>query len=90
LDLSKIEAGKLQVDRRKISLGAVRDYVEGTFRQLAEQKGLAFDVQLSSDTPATLNTDSQRLQQILKNLLSNAFKFTERGRIELKIEVVHD
>jgi CheY-like chemotaxis protein len=87
LDLSKIEAGKLQVEQRKIFLADVRDYVEGTFRQMAEQKGLAFDVHLAANAPDVVTTDSQRLQQILKNLLSNAFKFTERGRIELRIEL---
>jgi len=86
LDLSKIEAGKLQIETKKVSLGEVRDFVEGNFRQVAEQKDLDFSVRLAPDAPATITTDSQRLQQILKNLLSNGFKFTDRGRVELKVE----
>jgi signal transduction histidine kinase/HAMP domain-containing protein/ActR/RegA family two-component response regulator len=83
LDLSKIEAGKLHIDTKTVSLTELRDYVEGTFRQVAEQKGVAFEVVLDPETPATMVTDAQRLQQILKNLLSNAFKFTERGSVKL-------
>ena len=83
LDLSKIEAGKLQIETKRVALGEVRDFVEGNFRQVAEQKGLDFTVHLSPEVPPALNTDAQRLQQILKNLLSNAFKFTEKGRVEL-------
>jgi HAMP domain-containing protein/signal transduction histidine kinase/CheY-like chemotaxis protein len=87
LDLSKIEAGKLQIETKRVALSEVRDFVEGNFRQVAEQKGLNFTVKLSPDLPPALNTDSQRLQQVLKNLLSNAFKFTEKGRVELSIEL---
>jgi HAMP domain-containing protein/signal transduction histidine kinase/CheY-like chemotaxis protein len=87
LDLSKIEAGKLEIEKKKVSLGEVRDYVEGTFRQIAAQRGVAFEVVLSNDAPQAVTTDSQRLQQILKNLLSNAFKFTERGRVELSVDL---
>jgi HAMP domain-containing protein/signal transduction histidine kinase/ActR/RegA family two-component response regulator len=89
LDLSKIEAGKLQIETKRVALLEVRDFVEGNFRQVAEQKGLDFTVKLSTEVPPALNTDSQRLQQVLKNLLSNAFKFTEKGRVELSIEVAH-
>ena len=87
LDLSKIEAGKLQIETKRVALGEVRDFVEGNFRQVAEQKGLEFTVHLTPEVPPALNTDAQRLQQVLKNLLSNAFKFTEKGRVELSIEV---
>jgi signal transduction histidine kinase/ActR/RegA family two-component response regulator/HAMP domain-containing protein len=87
LDLSKIEAGKLQIETKRIAVSDLRDYVQSTFRQVAEQKGLGFDVRIGAGVPANINTDAQRLQQILKNLLSNAFKFTERGRVELKIGV---
>ncbi len=89
LDLSKIEAGKLQIETKRVALGEVRDFVEGNFRQVAEQKGLEFTVHLSTEVPPALNTDAQRLQQVLKNLLSNAFKFTEKGRVELAIGVAH-
>ncbi len=87
LDLSKIEAGKLQIETKQVSLADVRDFVEGTFRQVAEQKGLGFSVQVAPDAPGAITTDSQRLQQILKNLLSNGFKFTEKGRVELRVEL---
>jgi len=87
LDLSKIEAGKLQIETKQVPLADVRDFVEGTFRQVAEQKGLGFSVQVGPDAPGVITTDNQRLQQILKNLLSNGFKFTEKGRVELKVEL---
>ncbi len=90
LDLSKIEAGKLQIEPQRVALGDVRDYVEGTFRQVAEQKAVDFAVALGADAPPRITTDAQRLQQILKNLLSNAFKFTERGRVALRIERVRE
>jgi HAMP domain-containing protein/signal transduction histidine kinase/CheY-like chemotaxis protein len=85
LDLSKIEAGKLQIETTKVRLGELRSYVEGNFRQVAEQKGLEFNISIAPDAPATLTTDSHRLQQILKNLLSNGFKFTEKGRVDLHV-----
>jgi signal transduction histidine kinase/ActR/RegA family two-component response regulator len=87
LDLSKIEAGKLQIEPESVSLGELRDYVENAFQQVAEQKALEFDVHLDAHVPPVITTDGQRLQQILKNLLSNAFKFTERGRVELSIHL---
>jgi HAMP domain-containing protein/signal transduction histidine kinase/CheY-like chemotaxis protein len=85
LDLSKIEAGKLQIETRSVPLEEVRDYVEGTFRQVAEQKKVEFNVRITETAPTTIKTDAQRFQQILKNLLSNAFKFTEQGRVALEI-----
>jgi signal transduction histidine kinase/ActR/RegA family two-component response regulator len=85
LDLSKIEAGKLEIETRSLALEEVSNYVEDTFRQLAEQKGLEFRVRVSPTAPISFRTDAQRLQQILKNLLSNAFKFTESGRVELVV-----
>jgi CheY-like chemotaxis protein len=85
LDLSKIEAGKLQVEREAIALADVHDYVLGTFRQLAEQKNLRFRAQVAADLPPLIRTDGQRLQQVLRNLLSNALKFTEHGEVSLEI-----
>ncbi len=85
LDLSKIEAGKMEVERRRVPVAELRDYVDRSFREMAVQKGLEFDVLVDPAAPEAVVTDTQRLQQILKNLLSNAFKFTERGRIELHI-----
>ncbi|TMI34355.1 MAG: response regulator, partial [Betaproteobacteria bacterium] len=61
------------------------DYVERTFRQVANAKGLEFDVRVAAELPAGIQTDAKRLQQILKNLLSNAFKFTERGKVTLEV-----
>jgi signal transduction histidine kinase/ActR/RegA family two-component response regulator len=88
LDLSKIEAGKLQIETKRIAVTDLRDYVQSTFRQVADQKALGFDVRIGAGVPTNISTDAQRLQQILKNLLSNAFKFTERGRVELKIDLL--
>jgi signal transduction histidine kinase/CheY-like chemotaxis protein len=83
LDLSKVEAGKMEINPGSIELGTIRDYVERAFSSVAEQKGLQFQIQIADDAPATIFTDEQRLQQVLRNLLSNAFKFTESGTVTL-------
>ena len=88
LDLSKIEAGAMDVDITETAFTDLRDYVERTFRQVAHDKGLDFTIDISRDLPPSINTDQTRLQQILKNLLSNAFKFTEQGKVTLKIRPV--
>jgi signal transduction histidine kinase/HAMP domain-containing protein/ActR/RegA family two-component response regulator len=85
LDLSKIEAGKMQIELRQAPLAEVRDYVLRSFRPVAEEKGLEFEVSVAPEVHEMLTTDLQRLQQVLKNLLSNAFKFTTAGRVELAI-----
>src|SRR5205085_2607518 len=90
LDLSKVEAGKMQIEPRDIVLGELRDYFERTFRPVAEQKGLQFEIELREDLPSHIRTDPQRLQQVLKNLLSNAFKFTEHGSVRLAVDVEPD
>ncbi|WP_409477599.1 HAMP domain-containing protein [Pseudobdellovibrio sp. HCB154] len=87
LDLSKIEAGRMTVEYREVSLDEIRDYVEKSFNQVAHQKGLQFDVRIEPNTPPSIVTDSQRLSQILKNLISNAFKFTEKGSVRLDISL---
>jgi signal transduction histidine kinase/ActR/RegA family two-component response regulator len=87
LDLSKVEAGKMAVTPAETALTQVLDYVERDFRPVAQQKNIAFTVDLTSAVPATLYTDGQRLQQILKNLLSNAFKFTEEGNISITVKL---
>jgi CheY-like chemotaxis protein len=87
LDLSKVEAGKMPVEPKDVLLSDVRDYTEQTFKPIAASKGLTFMVEMDSQLPTNINTDSYRLQQILKNLLSNAFKFTEHGRVTLKVFV---
>jgi signal transduction histidine kinase/CheY-like chemotaxis protein/HAMP domain-containing protein len=86
LDLSKIESGMMAVDIDELTLVSVQDFVERTFRQQANAKGLDFAVNIASSVPQTIYTDPRRLQQVLKNLLSNAFKFTDRGGVTVKIE----
>ncbi|MBO0655360.1 HAMP domain-containing protein [Streptomyces triculaminicus] len=85
LDLSKVEAGKMDVSPSRIALVQLVDYVEATFRPLTAEKGLDFSVRVSPELPATLHTDEQRLLQVLRNLLSNAVKFTDTGAVELVI-----
>ncbi|CAN5755505.1 HAMP domain-containing protein [soil metagenome] len=88
LDLSKIESGTMAVDITSVPFGEVRKFVDSTFRQVADLKGLQFQVEVDPALPPALQTDSKRLQQVLKNLLSNAFKFTERGSVSLKASLV--
>ncbi|MBD6614764.1 HAMP domain-containing protein [Komarekiella sp. 'clone 1'] len=88
LDLAKIESGTMSIDMTQMLLTELREQIEGTFGQLAQNKGLAFTIELASELPPTIYTDAKRLQQVLKNLLSNAFKFTEQGEVRLQIAVV--
>jgi signal transduction histidine kinase/CheY-like chemotaxis protein/HAMP domain-containing protein len=85
LDVSKIEAGRMDVSPAEIHFGDIRSYVQQAFTPQAEDKGLNFEVTLSPDLPPVIVTDPQRLQQILRNLLSNAVKFTDSGRVRLEI-----
>jgi len=85
LDLSKVEAGKMEILPKEVSLVTVNEYLEQTFRHVADQKGLAFHIELDPDLPSSIYTDINRLQQILKNLLSNAFKFTEQGQVTFSV-----
>ena len=85
LDLSKVEAGRIETHYERYPLADMRDFAERTFRPLAMQQSLDFEVILEDGAPEHIGTDRQLLQQILKNLLSNAFKFTEQGRVELRI-----
>jgi CheY-like chemotaxis protein len=85
LDLAKIESGTMEVDVRSLPFANLKDYVERNFRPLAEDKGMEFAVQLAPDLPPAISTDPQRLQQVVRNLLSNAFKFTEAGSVGLRI-----
>jgi signal transduction histidine kinase/ActR/RegA family two-component response regulator len=87
LDLSKVEAGKMPIAPKAFSLREVKEYVEQTFRHVATQKGLRFEVKMESNLPESVYTDIDRLRQILKNLLSNAFKFTTEGGVTLRISV---
>ena len=83
LDLSKIEAGHIQADPEAVSIERLADDLRALFQPIAEEKGLAFEIDVKGIE--TIETDRQRLEQILKNLLSNAFKFTEAGSVTLKI-----
>jgi hypothetical protein len=85
LDLSKVEAGKMELHPQRISLTELIDYVDATFRPMAADKGLAFDVYAEPGLPLELYTDEQRLQQVLRNLLSNAVKFTSTGEVRLTV-----
>jgi signal transduction histidine kinase/HAMP domain-containing protein len=90
LDLAKVEAGKMEAHPQRLSVSALVDYVDATFRPLSVDKGLQFGVEVAPDVPATFNTDEQRLQQVLRNLLSNAVKFTAEGEVRLLIERAGD
>ena len=85
LDISKVEAGKLDVHPELLILARLADGLRSLFLAQALDKALRFEVRLADDLPVSLFTDRQRLEQILKNLLSNAFKFTEKGAVELHI-----
>ena len=85
LDLSKIESGKMDVELGPVQLTQLQDYCSRTFRHVAEGKGLDFTIELDPTLGDTIHTDTKRLQQVLKNLLSNALKFTEHGTVKLKI-----
>ncbi len=85
LDLAKIESGTVTLDIAPERFSGLQDYVERTFRQVAQDKGLGFTMDAAPGLPAVIHTDEKRLQQVLKNLLSNAFKFTEKGNVALRI-----
>jgi hypothetical protein len=85
LDLAKIESGTMGVEISPVRFDELQEYVDRSFAHVAAEKGLALTVELSADLPATLETDNMRLKQVLRNLLSNAFKFTDEGGIKLVI-----
>jgi signal transduction histidine kinase/HAMP domain-containing protein/ActR/RegA family two-component response regulator len=86
LDLSKIEAGRIETHLEPYATQAVQEFADRTFRPVAMQRGLEFSIEVAPSAPPTMTTDRQLLEQILKNLLANAFKFTERGRVALHID----
>ncbi|MBA3708301.1 MAG: HAMP domain-containing protein, partial [Planctomycetes bacterium] len=88
LDLSKIESGTVTVEASELGFAELQDYVERTFQHVAESRGLKFAFILDDKLPKAMVTDAKRLQQVIKNLLSNAFKFTEEGLVEVKVGVV--
>ncbi|ADD40763.1 HAMP domain-containing protein [Stackebrandtia nassauensis] len=85
LDLSKIEAGRMDVDPHEVSFTELCGRAEATFRPQAEDKNLQFSVELEDGLPDVFVTDSQKLQQVLRNFLSNAVKFTDSGSVTLKV-----
>ncbi|MEX2126650.1 MAG: response regulator [Xanthobacteraceae bacterium] len=85
LDLSKIESGTVTVDAEDVQLASLIDAVSRQFRHEAERRQLAFDVRVDQGLGRNIFTDSKRLQQVLKNLMSNAFKFTEEGKVHLSV-----
>jgi HAMP domain-containing protein/signal transduction histidine kinase/CheY-like chemotaxis protein len=85
LDLSKIESGYISADFINVRLAEISGFVETTFKHISESKNLKFNIELEKGLPDKIETDVQRLNQILKNLLSNAFKFTEKGEVKLNI-----
>jgi HAMP domain-containing protein/CheY-like chemotaxis protein/signal transduction histidine kinase len=85
LDLSKIEAGKMDIQIQEFNPQELESFAERSFRQIAEQKGLDYEIKIDESAPALMKTDPQRLEQVLRNLLSNAFKFTDSGKVELNI-----
>jgi signal transduction histidine kinase len=88
LDIAKVEAGKMEINKKEVLLSEVKDFVESQFTPVARNKNIQFNILLDPNLPKTINTDKQRLQQILKNLLSNAFKFTDHGSVSFIIEKV--
>src|SRR4029077_12612760 len=87
LDLSKIESGTVSVDADEVLFVSLLDMVARPFRHEAENRRLGFEVHTDPHLSRSLVTDSKRLQQVLKNLLSNAFKFTEQGGVQLSVLV---
>ncbi|HTU83220.1 MAG TPA: HAMP domain-containing protein [Candidatus Acidoferrales bacterium] len=90
LDLSKIESGTTSIDLQEIEFAQIQDEVERTFNQIAQDKNLDFIIRCDEDLPDTLLTDPTRMQQILKNLLSNAFKFTTEGNVSFHIRLLRE
>ncbi|MFZ2491374.1 MAG: HAMP domain-containing protein, partial [Thermoanaerobaculia bacterium] len=86
LDLSKIESGMMTVSLSDFAFKELQDLMERTFRQVAADKEIDFTIELSPNLPPSIHTDPMRVQQVLKNLLGNAFKFTEKGGVMLAVE----
>lgn len=85
LDLSKIESGKMEVYPSQVPLADLVQMIESNFRPVANDKNVGFDIVLQDDLPELIYTDAAKLQQILKNLLANAFKFTKQGKVRLEV-----
>jgi HAMP domain-containing protein/signal transduction histidine kinase/CheY-like chemotaxis protein len=87
LDLSKLEAGKFQIEPRDFEISEIADLLKKNFHPLAEEKTLDFLIEMAPALPRMMHSDRQRLEQILRNLLANALKFTETGSVKLNIEL---
>ena len=87
LDMAKIDSGTMAIEVAPVAFGELRGYVERTFQPVAESKHLTLAVELAEGLPRATSTDAKRLQQVLRNLLSNAFKFTELGTVHLRISL---
>ncbi|MHB2017774.1 MAG: HAMP domain-containing protein [Candidatus Xenobia bacterium] len=90
LDLSKIESGTMGVDIGEVLFDDLGEYVDRSFRPIAQAKGLEFTTRRDAQLPPTIETDPKRLQQVLKNLLSNAFKFTDKGSVRFSMEMARE
>jgi HAMP domain-containing protein/signal transduction histidine kinase/DNA-binding response OmpR family regulator len=88
LDLSKIESGTVTVEAERVTFASLKDATQRTFHHVAESKRLAFELTFDPGLPAAITTDAKRVRQILKNLLSNAFKFTRHGHIRMDVRPV--
>ncbi len=87
LDLSKIEAGKLELDYERVAVADVMQDMRSLFQPLAKEKNVAFNINVAENVPGIIETDKLRLEQILKNLISNALKFTQKGSINLLVNL---
>lgn len=85
LDLAKVESGKMILEIEKVALSDIAGTMKRNFKPVADHQGVIFNIKIADQLPETITTDSQRVSQIIKNLLSNAFKFTEKGSVTLKI-----
>ncbi|AFZ16358.1 HAMP domain-containing protein [Allocoleopsis franciscana] len=89
LDLAKIESGTMGVEIDQMRFSDLATHMERTFRQVAQDKRLDFSLEFDSSLPRAIYTDSKRLQQVLKNLLANAFKFTAQGQVNLRVTIAN-
>lgn len=90
LDISKIEAGKLTISIEKVKIESLIENIQANFRHQFEEKGLGFHIEIDQKLPKNIETDPSRLNQVIKNLLSNSLKFTSQGKIKIKIERPND
>ncbi len=90
LDLAKVESGTMAIDVAEMELSILQDRLEQSFGVVAQDKKLDFDLNYGSDLPGTIKSDEKRLMQVLRNLLSNAFKFTDNGGVRLTVDVANE